>query len=108
MEPKKLQESYAPFRALMETPVILSIGRCPMLMALSPLGSKIAEIYLNNYLVSYCRFCEFTNLRIHEFTVLCLLYDNNHFRRTSSSILIFRVSFLISEKNAIFALKLQI
>ena len=69
MEPKKLQESYAPFRALMETSVILSIGRCPMLMALSPLGSKIAEIYLINYLVFCCRCCEFANLQICEFTV---------------------------------------
>ena len=43
MRPKKGVGIFRPFRALIETSVILSIGRCPMLMALSPLGSKIGE-----------------------------------------------------------------
>ena len=63
MSSKRVQESFAPFRALMETSVILSIGRCPILMAVSPLDSKMAEIYFNNCSLSCCRCCEFTPAR---------------------------------------------
>jgi hypothetical protein len=53
----------------METPVILSIGRCPMIVAMSPLGSKMPEIYLSNYLASSV---VLANLQIYEFTHLRL------------------------------------
>ena len=69
MSSKKGVRIFRPFRALMETPVILSIGRCPMIVAMSPLGSKMPEIYLSNYLASSV---VLANLQIYEFTHLRL------------------------------------
>jgi len=67
MSHKRVQESFAPFRALGGTSVILYIGRCPMLMALSPLGSKIGEFI--SIIVRYW-----------IFAVCCLLLETNNSR----------------------------
>ena len=65
MRPKKGVGIFRPFRALGETHVILSIGRCPMLLALSPLGSKIGEFIS---IIVWCPAVVVANLRIYKFT----------------------------------------
>ena len=63
MKPLKGCKNLSPLQGFRETPVILNIGRRPMLMALSPLGSKKAENYLSN--------CSLLDIR-------CLLLETNY------------------------------